>query len=332
MNKISDHPNLNHIFCKAAASVAVATTVSLGLFGEAAQAASFTVNQITPETDLVSHLFSSKKGLSNFKVNWTGDERAFGTFYDDPFGLGEGVVLSTGLVEDLPGQNTIDGSGSGCENDIIDISESCKNEFGQADLDTEFNPDGEGDVDVFDIAALQISFFADSTVKGLAGDFVFGSEEFLEYGGSIFDDDAVVVTLNGIDINKLKNGDKIDNNIAKLSDGQNVTVNNLVPNSNGTQNHQDYIDNPIGTGPAAAETKLDGFTKVLPFEGKLIPNSQNTFTIAIRDLGDARLDSAVFISNVRPVPEPTSLVGLLGLGALGAGSLLKRKQKSANRD
>jgi len=303
MNKISDRPNLNHIFCKAATSVAVATTVSLGLFGEAAPAASFTVNQTTNGITLTNYLFGSVKGLSNFQVNLTGNEQAFGTFYDDPFGLGEGVVLSTGLVEEIPGPNTADGFNPDLSTDLL----------------PEDNYSGDSVGDPFDVAILEISFDTDSTVSGLMGDFVFGSEEFVEWGGDIFKDDLTLVTLNGV-------------NIAKLSDGQEVNINNLVPNPDGTGTHPDYINNPVNGGAAAGETKLDGFTKVLPFEGKLIPNSRNTFTVTIRDISDPIYDSAVFISNVRPVPEPTSLVGLLGLGALGAGSLLKRKQKSANRD
>lgn len=38
----------------------------------------------------------------------TGNAGAFGTFADDPFGLGGGVILSTGEVTDLPGANTRD--------------------------------------------------------------------------------------------------------------------------------------------------------------------------------------------------------------------------------
>ena len=38
-----------------------------------------------------------------------GDARAFGVFDGDPFGLGQGIVVSTGAVEDLDGPNEIDG-------------------------------------------------------------------------------------------------------------------------------------------------------------------------------------------------------------------------------
>lgn len=38
-----------------------------------------------------------------------GSAEAFGTFDGDPFGLGSGIILSTGKVEDLPGVNTVHG-------------------------------------------------------------------------------------------------------------------------------------------------------------------------------------------------------------------------------
>ena len=48
-------------------------------------------------------------GLTTVDVTLNGEGRAFGTFSGDPFGLGEGIVLSTGKVEDLEGVNTVDG-------------------------------------------------------------------------------------------------------------------------------------------------------------------------------------------------------------------------------
>lgn len=41
-----------------------------------------------------------------------GSAEAFGTFAGDPFGLGSGIILSTGRVEDLPGENTASGPSS----------------------------------------------------------------------------------------------------------------------------------------------------------------------------------------------------------------------------
>jgi hypothetical protein len=78
-------------------------------------------------------------------------------------------------------------------------------------------------------------------------------------------------------------------NFAKLTDGKTVTINNLVPNSGDrSTDHPDYIDNPSLTGIAANIIKLDGFTKVLGFEGLLKQNQTNVLSIRIQDVGDGQ--------------------------------------------
>jgi hypothetical protein len=153
-------------------------------------------------------------------------------------------------------------------------------------------------------------------------EYVFASEEFLEYGGSRYNDDFELL-LNGI-------------NFAKLTDGKTVTINNLVPdNSNRFTDHPDYIDNPSLTGLAANIIKLDGFTKVLGFEGLLQKNQTNVLSIRIKDVGDGMLDSAVFIKGnsvgtikAEAVPEPMTVGGLMAGGAmLGAGRKLRSRRK-----
>ncbi|MDJ0618659.1 MAG: choice-of-anchor L domain-containing protein [Calothrix sp. MO_192.B10] len=69
----------------------------------------FEVQQNNIGKDLLQRLLGETSGLSNFKIELIGDGRAFGIFQDDPFGLESGVVLSTGKVEELPGQNISDG-------------------------------------------------------------------------------------------------------------------------------------------------------------------------------------------------------------------------------
>lgn len=69
----------------------------------------FEVKQNNIANELLKSLLGDTSGLSNPKIKLTGDARAFGTFQEDPFGLESGIVLSTGNVEELPGQNTSDG-------------------------------------------------------------------------------------------------------------------------------------------------------------------------------------------------------------------------------
>lgn len=214
-----------------------------------------------------------------------GDERAFGVFTDAPFdGLESGIVLSTGQVADLPGENTDDG-------DFFVSS-------GGGDLSTDFGtlPSADGDSSSADgdSISLEIAFDVDDTAEKLFFDYVFGSEEFVEFGGGDFND-AFALSLNGT-------------NLAFLSNGDLVNVNNLVPNPSDLSN-PDYINNPVGPG---TETRLDGYTVTLGFEGSLIQNARNFLSINIEDVGDGDFDSAVFIkggsiSSIPSTPEPTAV-------------------------
>jgi hypothetical protein len=282
------------------AALTATLTTALSLLAAPAMALSVgATNNI--ETLKNKLLGANTGGLSNFSISITGNPLASGIFTNDPFGLNSGVVLSTGKVTDLPGQNRRDN-----EN------------WGGSDASTDFLPlQEEGD-----LTQLNLSFFADSTAEKLFFEYVFASEEFLEYGGSRYNDDFELL-LNGI-------------NFAKLTDGKTVTINNLVPdNSNRFTDHPDYIDNPSLTGLAANIIKLDGFTKVLGFEGLLQKNQTNVLSIRIKDVGDGMLDSAVFIKGnslgtlkAEAVPEPMTVGGLMAGGAmLAAGRKLRSRRK-----
>ena len=75
------------------------------------------VTQDNNPADLVDKLFGGSLpagittvlGPDNQPAQLVGDGRAFGTFENDPFGIGSGIVLSTGQVIDLAGPNTVDG-------------------------------------------------------------------------------------------------------------------------------------------------------------------------------------------------------------------------------
>lgn len=200
------------------------------------------------------------KGLSNFNINLIGDARAFGTFSDDPFGLGSAVALSTGRVTDLKGPNTVDGGffpPSG------------------ADLSTDLGLPGV----TGDSISMIVSFDVDKTVDQLYFQYVFGSEELLEYAGQY--NDSFSLVLNGI-------------NYAKLSNGDAVTINNLAVSPLGPYS-PDLIYNPVGTGPASSETKLDGYTKPLLYQAPLIQDARNYLIINIQDATDGQYDSGLFL-------------------------------------
>jgi hypothetical protein len=265
---------------------ALTATLTTAMSLLAAPAMAFSVVATNNIETLKNNLLGNNiGGLSNFSVSITGDARAFGTFSNDPLGLGSGIVLSTGNVTDIPGENLDDGD----------------------NLSTDFSASGvEGD-----LTQLNLSFFADSTAEKLFFKYVFGSEEFLEYAGTSFND-SFELLLNGT-------------NLARLTDGQTVTINNLVPNSGyRPTDHPDYINNPSVTGLAANIIKLDGYTKVLGFEGLLNKNQTNVLSIRLQDVGDGSLDTAVFIQGnvgtAEPVPDPITVDPKCGNGRGSAGS------------
>jgi len=269
---------------------ALTATLATAMSFVAGPAMAFSVTQTSNLETLKNNLLGNDTaGLSNFSLSITGNAEAFGTFTGNPFGLGSGIVLSTGRVSDLPGQN----SGN-------DLSTSLGSTPG-------------------DLAELNLSFFADSTAEKVFFNYVFGSDEFLEFGGSSFND-SFELLLNGT-------------NLAKLNDGKTVTINNLVPNANNrSTDNPDFIDN--SNGLAASIIKLDGFTKVLGFEGLLKKNDTNVLTFRIQDTGDTAYDSAVLVQgklgtvDPEPVPEPMTMGGLMAGGAmLAAGRKLRASRK-----
>jgi hypothetical protein len=265
-------------------------------------ARAFTITPTNNTQTLLDALLGTTYGLSNFSMMIEGESEAMGLFENDPFALDSGIVLSTGRVSEIPGQNTEDGK----------LITSNTNLLG--DLSTYFV-----DEDTPDLVSLEISFDADQTASKLFFQYVFGSEEFLEYGGSGFND-SFELLLNGT-------------NLAKLSDGKDVTINNLVLKPGGPF-HSDYINNPVGS---SIPTKLDGFTRTLTFEGLLLQNARNTLTINIQDVGDGQLDSAVFLKGrslgtalppgTEKVPEPGLAIASLVMGGL----ILRKGRKSSSR-
>jgi hypothetical protein len=282
---------------------ALTTTIFTAVLSSlAAPVMAFSIGATNNIESLKNQLLGNQTaGLSNFSVSVTGNQAAFGTFTNDPFGLQSGVVISTGKVTDIAGPNIKD--------NVITNGK---------DLNTDFGVKGEAD----DLTQLNLSFFADNTAEKLFFKYVFASEEFPEFGGSEYNDEFELL-LNGV-------------NLAKLSDGKAVTINNFIPNvDNRATDHSDYINNPSLTGIASSIVKLDGFTKVLGFEGFLNKNQTNVLSIRVKDVGDGNIDSAVFIQGgsvgtapVEAVPEPMTMGGLMMGGALlAAGRKLRDRRR-----
>lgn len=140
---------------RAAVVAAVLFTVAL-IAPRDAYAAPFSVTSTDNGQALLAALFGVNPiGLSDFTIQHAGPRAASGTFTDDPFGLGRGLVLSTGRVANLVGQNI------------------GKEEW-NADLSTDFGLGGASGDDM----PLTITFTSAANVTGLSFNWVFASEEF----------------------------------------------------------------------------------------------------------------------------------------------------------
>lgn len=159
----------------------------------------------------------------------------------------------------------------------------------------------------------QLDFTFTTTTGSLFFNYIFGSEEYLEFVGSGFND-SFQLLLNGTNIATLPNG------------GGDVTINNVNPGSNAAF----FVNNPQGTGPY--DLQYDGFTTLLTASATGLGTGGNTFSFRVNDIGDAVLDSGVFIQagsfgGVTPptgVPIPGA-IGLFGLALLGLGAVARRR-------
>jgi hypothetical protein len=119
-------------------------------------AAPFSITSTDNGQALLAALFGANPiGLSDFSIQHAGPRAASGTFTDDPFGLGSGLVLSTGRVAHLVGQNN-------------------GNEEWNADLSTDLGQFGANGDDM----PLTIRFTSAADVTALSFNWVFASEEF----------------------------------------------------------------------------------------------------------------------------------------------------------
>ncbi|TDC50100.1 hypothetical protein E1212_16110 [Jiangella ureilytica] len=181
--------------------------------------------------------------------------------FDDVFGVPGGVLLSSGSVggerSSVLGPNTAD------------------------DMTTELGLPGDADLDPLaafptrDATVLEFDFVPET--DQIRFDYVFGSEEYNEYVGDIYND-VFGFFVNG------------ENCAVVGDDAQPVTINTI----NNDLNADLYVDNELPGGAHA--TELDGFTTVLTCTADVQAGETNHIKLAIADASDEQLDSTVLIA------------------------------------
>ena len=210
-------------------------------------------------------------------ITSSGAANSRGTFNNGTtsIGINNGVVLCTGNVNVIPGPNTANGSSG--------------NTAG-------FNANSADDPDLATLTAgnqwdvSKIEFDFTPTAETVQFDFVFGSEEYCEYVGTNFND-VFGFFISGPGISGTQN-------IALLPGGTTpVSINNV----NHTTNTTYYVNNNTfnacgGLGAAAlGDIALDGYTTILTATAELIACETYHIKLAIADVADGLLASAVFL-------------------------------------
>ena len=243
-----------------------------------------------------------------------------GTFTDGfgSVGFGGGLVLSSGNINQIPGTNTTGPETLGDGDDIDDDISTPLGTGGDASLDT---LTGGG---TFDANTLEFSFHFEGGVGGdLFFNYVFASEEYLDFVGSEFND-VFGFFLDGV-------------NIALIPGTMTpVAINNVNPNTNPAY-YVNNVTNPHGFPVAGLDFKFDGRTTVLTAQAIGLAPGTHTIKLAVADVSDPILDAGVFIqagsfSTIQQapggeIPEPVNAV--LGAMSLGALSLTFRRRCTA---
>lgn len=208
---------------------------------------------------LVESIMGKGYTVTNSKL--TCPTNASGTFVNitSNIGLGKGIILTTGSIDNIKGPNNNTGEGTP------------NNGAGDTELDNVTK------VKTMDACVLEFDLVP--SCDELKINYVFASEEYPEYVGLDYND-LFAFFISGPGITGTVNMATIPNSTTP------VTINDV----NSANNSQYFVDNANG-----ATIQYDGFTKPLTASAKVIPCSSYHLKMAIADVGDESYDSGVFI-------------------------------------
>jgi gliding motility-associated-like protein len=225
------------------------------------------VSQQNP-INLVNNVFvQQNSGVTVSNIQYTGSNQAIGFFngQNSNIGLASGIVMTTGTINLAVGPNNKPDAGAD------------NGAGGTALLGNLL-----GGVETFNASILRFNFISESDIVEFR--YVFGSEEYPEWVGNVYNDIfAFFISGPGIAGNQ---------NIAIIP-GTNLPV--AINNVNEGSFSQFFVNNGNGITSGGSSVQYDGFTRPLVAKANVIPCSTYTLTMAISDVGDAFYDSGVFL-------------------------------------
>ncbi|MBI3509570.1 MAG: choice-of-anchor L domain-containing protein [Bacteroidetes bacterium] len=233
-----------------------------------------TINSAVTANQLVQALVGNGLQVSNVTLNCSaGGYGSFSNGVTTNLGLNNGIVLSSGAVDSIPGTNS---------SSSVDVS-YCFNATSCNDPDlTALDPNTNHE----DCCVLEFDLIPHC--DSLSIRFVFGSEEYPNFVNSFNDLFGFFITGPN------PSGPAYaGTNIATLPNGQYVSINNVNNGNSNTGpcvNCAYYIDNTGG-----ATISLNAFTTVLTTTVGMVPCQTYHFKIAIADAIDCIYDSSVFV-------------------------------------
>jgi hypothetical protein len=233
-------------------------------------------------------------GVTISNVTYQGTLTSSGQFQGGAgiIGFEEGVILSSGEANDVPGPNDSDSNTSSFGNP------------GDPDLD---------DLSGFDTHdATVLEFDITPQADTLTFDYVFASEEYNEFVESSFNDVfGFFVESGGVKVNCAVVG----------TPSQPVSINTINQgNPFGVppfSNPELYRNNDLSDGGGLINTEADGLTVVLTCNASVTPGVPNHIKLAIADASDFILDSWVFLRANSFVSSNISLSPLTATNPLG---------------
>jgi uncharacterized repeat protein (TIGR01451 family) len=247
---------------RAAGTVTITILLALGLPAIAAHAnPDLTVTPLggtLTAADLVNALVGP--GIETTNQAYAYVSQASGTFSGGTgiLGFESGVLLTSGNVENVVGPNQVDAVGT--------VNEA----------------PGDPDLTVLagattrDASILSFTFVPSDTTVSFR--YVFASDEYNEFVNQGFND-VFGFFVNGTNCAKVPDTD-VPVSIDTINNGSHPDL---------------YRDNEISDGSAPIDTEMDGLTVVLTCTAPVTPDAPNTAKLAIADVGDFAVDSAVFL-------------------------------------